>query len=255
VELKPHPLDAQLRLDLEEAGEVAPLSLILTGPFGALPRLRAADADTPLGDLAFTVVDVETTGTRPGFGDRVTEIAAVTVHRGRVIDSFESLVNPGIPISPWITRLTGISNSMVADAPRFPEICAAVMARLRDTIFVAHNARFDWAFLSMEVERASGARPEGSTLCTVRLARRLLPHLRRRSLDFVANHYGVTIESRHRAGGDAFATALVLTRLLDEAAARGCRTWGELSALVSGASRRKGKRSAMPRSTDDDSKA
>lgn len=204
-------------------------------------------------DCPFAVVDVETTGTSHGYGDRVTEVAAVMVEGGELLDGFHSLVNPGRPI-PWrITALTGISDAMVAAAPRFEEIANPLAAVLRGRTFVAHNAAFDWGFLTMEFGRAG--LPDaltGTPLCTVRLARRLLAHLPRRNLDSVAMHYGVEIESRHRALGDARATACVLRGLLHDAEREGIVS---LEALHQWLARRlpprTKRRSALPRWADD----
>ena len=135
-------------------------------------------------DCRFVVVDVETTGTSPHAGDRVTEVAAVVLEDGRIEDAFQSLVNPGRRIPAFITGLTGISNAMVADAPSFRDIAGAFAQILEARTFVAHNAPFDWGFLAMEFVRAD--LPDalaGAPLCTVRLARRLLSHLPRRNLD------------------------------------------------------------------------
>jgi len=202
------------------------------------------DADA-LGRLSYVVVDVETTGGRAEGGDRVTEIAAVLVEGGEVREVYETLVNPQRPIPRWITSLTNISWEMVKDAPSFREVCDEVTARLRGRVFVAHNAAFDWRFVTAEVARATGEQLDGPRLCTVRLARRLLPQLPRRSLDNVARHYGVEIEARHRAAGDALATAHVLLALLRDAADRGCTTWAELEALLApSAAPRRGRRRA-----------
>jgi DNA polymerase III subunit epsilon len=189
--------------------------------------------------LSYVVVDVETTGTRPLYGDRITEIAAVVVRRGEIVDVFEALVNPRRSIPPWITRLTNISWSMVRDAPPFEALCDKVLDVLVGHVFVAHNARFDWTFVNAEIERATGRTIDGPRLCTVKLARKLLPQLRRRSLDYVAMHYGVEIQSRHRAAGDAIATARVLIKLLAAARERGCETWQDLDLLLASAPRRR----------------
>ena len=201
----------------------------------------------------FIVVDVETTGSSPRGGDRVTEVAAVAVEAGGVEDVFQSLVNPGRPIPSFITGLTGISNAMVADAPAFRDIADDLARVLEGRTFVAHNAVFDWGFLAMEFARADRAAAlAGWPLCTVRLSRRLLAHLPRRNLDAVAWHYGITIESRHRALGDARATAQVLLGLLRDAEHRGVDSLealqGWLAARTSVARKR---RSAMPRPVDD----
>ena len=99
-------------------------------------------------------------------------------------------------------------------------------------MFVAHNVNFDWRFLNMEIERATGRTLAGRRLCTVRLVKKLLPQLRRRSLDYVAMYYDVEIARRHRAGGDAEATARVFLRLLDDARREGCESWNDLQRLL-----------------------
>jgi len=204
-------------------------------------------------ECRFVVVDVETTGSSHGGGDRVTEVAAVVVEGGVIGDAFHSLVNPGRPI-PWrITSLTGISDAMVADAPSFDEIADDLARVLAERTFVAHNAPFDWGFLGMELARAG--RPDalrGTPLCTVRLSRRLLAHLPRRNLDSVAMHYGVPIEGRHRAMGDARATAHVLLGLLRDVERQGVDSLAALEAwLAHRAASRAKRRSALPRWMSD----
>jgi DNA polymerase-3 subunit epsilon len=207
------------------------------------------------------VVDVETTGGSPQSGDRVTEIAVVVVRDGRVVDIYEQLVNPERSISSWITKLTGISQSMVASEPRFADIAENVVAALAGNVFVAHNAPFDWRFVSAELERAFDRRPTALQLCTVRLARTLLPHLPRKSLDHVAHHYGVQDiarqyslkrDCRHSAAGDAIVTAHCLLRMLDDAADRGFTTWDHVTRAVARAPRTTRRPTAFPTSTLDD---
>lgn len=204
--------------------------------------------------LPYVVVDVETTGGQPATGDRVTEVAAVLVEGGATTLAFHSLINPGRPI-PWhITRLTGIDDAMVREAPRFHEVAGELAAHLAGRVFVAHNAPFDFGFLHAEFARVAPvplAELVAGQLCTVRLARRLLAHLPRRNLDAVAHHYGVTIEDRHRASGDALATAAVLRGLLRDASHRGVHTWDELDAwLTARTARSRRRRQALPGSTD-----
>ena len=207
--------------------------------------------------LDYAVVDVETTGTRCWAGDRITEIAVVAVRGGVVAETFETLVNPERPIPPWVTRLTRISWDMVRNAPRFRDICDDVVRAMDGAIFVAHNAQFDWRFVTTEIERATGRQLDGRRLCTVRLARKLLPQLRSRRLDYLAMHYGVNILARHRAGGDAVATAEILVRLLRDARTRECHSWPDLEALLGRmiVHSRKRRRSAMPRPVDRDTTA
>lgn len=199
--------------------------------------------------LPYVVVDVETTGGQAWGVDRVTEVAAVHVENGVSTLAFHSLINPGRSI-PWhITRLTGIDDGMVRGAPRFADIAGELAAHLVGRIFVAHNARFDFGFLDAEFSRVAptslGTLITGQ-LCTVRFARRVLSHLPRRNLDAVCAHYGVEITDRHRASGDALATAEVLRGLLRDASHRGVHTWGELDAMLAARTAR-AKRTAMPK--------
>lgn len=225
-------------------------------------RVQSLDDEPLLSALSFAVVDVETTGGRPGTGDRITEIAIVTVRDGRVQHVYETLVNPERAIPPFITRLTNISWDMVRNKAPFRDVCAEVVRVLEGHVFVAHNAAFDWGFVSAEVSRASGRELSGRRLCTVRLARRVLPQLRSRSLDWVARHYDVEIPEgqRHRAAGDAIATAHCLIGLLDDARSHGCERWSELERFLSTGSAQKQKRRprrarAMPHPVDRDTTA
>jgi DNA polymerase-3 subunit epsilon len=208
---------------------------------------------TPFASIPFLVVDVETTGGSAQAGDRVTEVAAVLVQGREVIDAFHSLVNPQRRIPWFITNLTGIDDAMVRDAPAFAEIAGDLAQHLAGRVFVAHNAKFDWAFLSAEYARVANAPLDAiarAQLCTVRLARRLLTHLPRRNLDAVAWHYGIAIDGRHRALGDARATALVLLSLLRDAEKREVHTWEGLERMLAGGTSRARRRTAMPTPSD-----
>jgi len=195
-----------------------------------LAPLALAGAARSLREIPFVVVDVETTGGRPP-GDRVTEIGAVRVRGGRVEAQWSSLVNPGRPIPSFVSRLTGIHDATVAAAPPFPGVADAFVEFLGGAAFVAHNARFDWRFLNAELLRACGGRLTNARLCTLRLARRLLPHVRRRNLDALAWLFGIQIQGRHRALGDALATARILIALLDVAEEQGVVDELDLAAL------------------------
>ena len=214
----------------------------------------------PLERESYIVVDVEATGTAAYRGDRIVEIAAVRVHEGTVTTVFNSLINPQRQIPRQITRLTAISADMVRRAPTFREVCDELLGLLEGQIFVGHNVEFDWRFLNMEVQRVTSRRLQGRRLCTVKMAKHLLPTLRRRSLDHVSYHYGIENPARHRAGGDAEATAKVLVRLLREARSGGCETYADLEDMMmetakSGRKRRRKKRRAMPHAAGDDSAA
>lgn len=219
--------------------------------------LAPPPAASALDQSSFVVVDVETTGTRAYGGDRVTEVAVVQVRDGVATPVFDTLVNPDRPIPGYISQLTNISWDMVKDAPRFGDVCDQLLGVLEGHVFVAHNALFDWRFISMEVERATGRPLRGRRLCTVRMARKLLPQLRRRNLDSVTAHYGIDIGARHRAGGDALATAHVLLRLIADAKHAGCATLDDVDHLLAGGTRRKrrGRPPGMPQPVTEDTTA
>jgi len=161
----------------------------------------------------FVVVDVETTGMSAA-EDRMTEIAMMKVRNGTLIDEYSTLINPLVTISHFITDLTGIDNLMVRDAPTAREIVPRMAEFLEDSVFVAHNAAFDWGFVTQAARRERGIELENPQLCTVKLSRRILPMLQSRSLGPVAQFLDVNIPQRHRASGDAYATALILIKFL-----------------------------------------
>ena len=207
---------------------------------------------------SYAVVDVESTGSRHTAGDRITEIAVVVVKNGVATTAFETLINPDRPIPPMISSLTNITSSMVRNAPRFRDVCDQLIGALEGHIFVAHNATFDWRFINAEIERARGRRMHGRTLCTVRMAKKLAPQIRRKNLDAVAFHYGIEILGRHRAGGDARATAEVLVRLLRAADDNEIETFTDLDQMLRQPGRRRKKKRrppALPHSASDDSSA
>jgi DNA polymerase-3 subunit epsilon len=192
-------------------------------------------------------VDVETTGMRAMGSDRITEIAVVVVCSGRREVVFESLVNPGRPIPPAICAITNITNAMVREAPTFAEVSDRVVEALAGRVFVAHNARFDWNFVSAEVRRARDLALDGPRLCTVRLARRLVRGVHSCGLDSLTHWFGFSNGARHRATGDALVTAELLDRLLLLARDEGARTLQDLAAIESRrAPRRPRRRLAMP---------
>jgi len=169
--------------------------------------------DTHLTDGIFVVVDVETTGLSP-IEDRITEIAMMKVKNGVLLDEFSTLINPLVTIPASITHLTGIDNLMVADAPTAREVAPSIAEFLGGAIFVAHNAQFDWGFVSHTAMRERGIELFNPQLCTVKLSRIILPTLPSKSLGPVASALNITIPDRHRASGDAYATALVLIKFI-----------------------------------------
>ena len=168
-----------------------------------------------LDDTTFVVVDLETTGGTPARGHGIIEIGALRVHGGRVVDRFDALVHPGRRLPSFITQLTGISDAMLADRPRIDAVLPRFIAFAAGAVLIAHNAAFDLAFLNAGRLALCGEVFEQPHCCTLRLARRLLPRLRRRSLDALAGHFGIPLVDRHRALGDARITVEVFFQLLE----------------------------------------
>ena len=160
----------------------------------------------------YAIIDIETTGTSAVFG-KITEIAVFLHNGNEITDSFTTLINPECNI-PWnITRLTGISNEMVAEAPKFFEVAKKIVELTAGKIFVAHNVMFDYSFVKEEFKRL-GYDYKRKVMCTVKLGRKLLPGHRSYSLGNICADLGIAIEGRHRAGGDAFATVKLFEHLL-----------------------------------------
>jgi DNA polymerase III subunit epsilon len=147
------------------------------------------------------VVDLETTGTA-ATADSITEIGIVLIEQGAIVEEWSSLINPEVPIPPEIQALTGITDAMVRAAPTFRDVADDVLLRLRDALFVAHNARFDYAFLKNAFRRL-GVAYTADVLCTVRLSRKLYPDHASHSLDALIMRHRLHDEERHRALGDA----------------------------------------------------
>ena len=152
-------------------------------------------------DRPLVLLDLETTGSAAA-SDRVTEIGLIEVDGGEFVREWSTLVNPQMDIPPFIEALTGISNAMVADAPRFSEVAGELRARVAGRLLVAHNARFDYGFLRAEYQRL-GIAFSAELVCTVKLSRKLFPGHRRHNLDTLIERHAVLCEARHRALGDA----------------------------------------------------
>lgn len=165
-------------------------------------------------DATFHIVDTETTGSSARTS-RVIELATVTVRSGRIIGRFETLIDPGVPVPSWITQLTGINTPMLKGAPAPSEAWARWIEYLGGVgHFVAHNAPFDWGFLTAEFERDTRLWPFADRHCTVQMARHCLPQLASRSLESLIAHYRIAVPARHRALADAEATADIFLRLV-----------------------------------------
>jgi DNA polymerase-3 subunit epsilon len=160
----------------------------------------------------FVIIDIETTGNRPKFGS-ITELAVYQHSGQKIVSHYSTLINPEMDIPYYITKLTGIDNKMVEDAPKFYEIAKTLLDLIAGNVFVAHNASFDYSFIKEEFARL-GYSFNSKTLCTVKLARKLLPGHRSYSLGKLCADLGIEINGRHRASGDALATAKLFELLL-----------------------------------------
>jgi DNA polymerase III epsilon subunit family exonuclease len=169
----------------------------------------------------FVVFDLETTGAKAP-PCRITEIGAYRVKNGKITSEYQTLVNPETAIPLFISQLTGITDSMVKNAPKFCEVAADFLDFIGESVLVAHNAHFDMHFLNHEIGKIhTDYRVRNPSLCTVRLSRRLLPDIENHRLNTLANHYSVALVNHHRAGEDAHATAHIFVNLLEELRKRG----------------------------------
>lgn len=184
--------------------------------------------------MRFAVVDIETTG---GFPHQhgITEIAIVCMNGAEIEHTFETLLNPGQTIPPFIANMTGISDDMVALAPSFNDQAEKIFQLLCDRIFVAHNVNFDYSFVKYYLQQ-EGFNLQTPKLCTIRLARKVFPGLPKYGLGHLSRSLDITITNRHRAGGDAKAAASILAMALDKS--------GE--AIVKDMLRREGKHQLLP---------
>ncbi len=160
----------------------------------------------------YAIVDIETTGGYAANND-ITEVAIVLHDGRRVVNRYETLVRPTVAIPYHIQVLTGITHAMVANAPSFAEVASAIYDLLHDNVFVAHNVNFDYSFLKHHLGQA-GFELDTGKLCTIRLSRKVFPEAPSYSLGNLCRHFGILIENRHRAGGDADATVRLFEHLL-----------------------------------------
>jgi DNA polymerase III epsilon subunit family exonuclease len=189
-------------------------------------------ADLLLEHATFVVVDLETTGLRPGTA-HICEIGAVRVRELELGEEFELLVDPGMPIGPAISALTGLRDSQLRGQPRPGTAVRRFLEFAGDAVLVAHNARFDLGFLDRETERLVGARLAGPVVDTVGLARRLLAgRTPRAGLASLSQFFGTSARPCHRALPDALATAEILIQLIGLAQERGARTVADLGELA-----------------------
>lgn len=162
----------------------------------------------------YAILDIETTGGQYN-EEGITEIAIYKFDGHEIVDQFISLVNPEIPIQPFVVKLTGINNAMLQSAPKFFEVAKRIIEITEGCIVVAHNAVFDYRILRTEFRRL-GYTFEAQTLCTVELAKVLMPEQESHSLGKLVRSLGIPMADRHRASGDAMATVKLFKMLLDK---------------------------------------
>jgi DNA polymerase III epsilon subunit family exonuclease len=204
----------------------------------AVGLAKGSEGDALLEAARFVVVDLETTGLRPGQA-RICEIGAVRIEALAPAGTFETLVDPGVPLPPLVSSLTGIADADLVSAPGPAVAVRRFLAFAGDAVLVAHNARFDVGFLDREVERLEGRRLASTVIDTVGLARRLLAgRVPRASLATLSYFFGTSVQPCHRALPDAQATAEILIALVGLAQERGAQTVADLSALAAPRARR-----------------
>ena len=164
--------------------------------------------------MKFAVVDLETTGGKPADG-RITEVGVVLMDDTRVENTFQTLVDPGMPIQPFVQRLTGITDEMVQGKPQFSSIADELMELLQDRIFVAHNVQFDSHFMMTEMKRCA-IKYDPPRLCTVKLSRRFFPGLPSYSLHNLTESLSLPDFKHHRALDDALAAAEILKMVFEK---------------------------------------
>jgi DNA polymerase-3 subunit epsilon len=182
-------------------------------------------ADIQPEEAAFTVLDVETTGLS-ATRNRIIEIGMVRVEKLKIVSRFHSLINPRTYIPPFITQFTGISTDDVEDAPAFEDIVDEIISFTEGSVLTAHNLPFDFSFLRNELNLCGLETPDFQTLCTLKLAKRVFPFLKSRSLGSVAFHLKVKNSNAHRALSDAETTAKILIKI-----AKQLKKDGQISSL------------------------
>jgi DNA polymerase-3 subunit epsilon len=196
------------------------------------PIQTTLEEGVPLREVEFVVVDLETTGGSPR-ESQITEIGAVRVRGGERLGTFQALVDPGSSIPPFITHLTGIDDFLVRGEPPIEAILPAFLEFARGAVFVAHNARFDFSFLNVNLERLDYPLLDGPPVCTAKLARRVVwPDVPNVRLQTLASYFRTRVKPIHRALDDAMACAEVLDGLLDLGARLGILTLGDLREAV-----------------------
>jgi DNA polymerase-3 subunit alpha (Gram-positive type) len=178
----------------------------------------------------FIVFDIETTGLSP-IKDRITEIGAVKIRQGKLVDRFSELINPQIPIPENIVKLTGITDDLVKDKETIKEILPKFLEFVGDSPLIAHNASFDCGFIRAKAGEM-GLTVSNVAIDTLQLSRILLPELKKHKLDIVCEHLGISLENHHRAADDAEATALVMLKFIEIMKDKGIQNIEDINKLA-----------------------
>ena len=225
VQAFPDAMHAAAKTDLKVIYGVEAYLIDDLGNVVTMPRGQSLD-DT------FVIFDIETTGLAKE-KEKITEIGAIKLVDGKIVDRFSTFVNPEKPISAEITKLTGITDEMVTDAPTIAEILPAFLAFCGDAIIVAHNANFDMGFIRVAAERYCNCEVNNTVVDTVELSRALLPELGRHKLNIVCDHLGIVLKGHHRAVNDAEATAEMFIQFLARLTEKKIFTVDEINVFAS----------------------
>ena len=169
---------------------------------------------SPLDEWPWVVFDFETTGL-DSRQDHIIEIGGIKVEKGVMVEEFSTLIKPPVVVSEQITQITGITEEMLFDQPAIEEVLFKFLEFIKGSVLLAHNAEFDLAFLQTACRRAK-IQLDWPVFCSLKMARVVLPELESKNLDTLAEHYGLTFESRHRSIGDCKVTSAVVQAMLSE---------------------------------------
>lgn len=155
-----------------------------------------------MGIKPLVFIDIETTGLSPRSGGRVLEVGALRVENNKIVKQYKQLIHPNCYVPSFITKITGIKNQDIIDAPFFEQTAKNIEELCQDAVFVAHNVNFDYTFIQHEFA-ALGKKFSQDRLCTVRLSRLMFPEYRHHKLDNIIERHGFNVQNRHRAYDDA----------------------------------------------------
>ncbi len=198
------------------------------------PKKEDKAKNTLIEEAEFVVFDLETTGLGARFGDEIIEIAGVRIKNGKVVDKFCSLVNPCRPISPGATAVNGITDEMVAGAPKISEVLPAFLEFSKGSVLVAHNTPFDMSFLLEKMKQINYRNFKEEALDTLVLSRKIHSEEKSHSLPSIRRRLNINCESEHRAMGDVAATGEILILFLDVLVKGGVRTLKDLNKFHGG---------------------